>query len=283
MSIVGEGASLFSAPWPAERTVMLWDRGVPPLLNLLPYLNRWLLPFSSSSSVSVPSSKISSLFLEATLRRLPAVLWRVDARLDFPLERRLEVVLILDVALFPDEARLDLLLLAVDKCDRSPLLLDFPLFPETALKFDFPLLFEPALDARLDFPLFPEARLEARLDFPLLCDPPLDARLDFPLFADVALKFRLDFPLLFDPAVVPRLDFPLFPESRLPDRLWDLIEMKQYYWSSFFHARKINKLSNIELKVCLKNKILTLKFLGEWNSNSQVASKFVFFLLSLRR
>lgn len=139
--------------------------------------------------MSVPSSKISSLFLEATLRRLPAVLWRVDARLDFPLERRLEVVLILDVALFPDEARLDLLLLAVDKCDRSPLLLDFPLFPEarldarldfplfpeTALKFDFPLLFEPALDARLDFPLFPEARLEARLDFPLLCDPPLDA------------------------------------------------------------------------------------------------------------
>jgi hypothetical protein len=57
---------------------------------------------------------------------------------------------------------------------------------------------------------------------------------------------------LFDPAVVPRLDFPLFPESRLPDRLWDLIEMKQYYWSSFFYARKINKLSNIELKVCLK-------------------------------
>ena len=82
----GDGASLFSAPCPAERTDTLWERAESPLLNLLPYLSLWLFPFSSLSSVSEPSSKISSLFFETTLRRLEVVLWRLEAPLDFDTE-----------------------------------------------------------------------------------------------------------------------------------------------------------------------------------------------------
>ena len=94
MSIVGEGASLFSAPCPAERTESLRERAEPPLLNLLPYLSLWLFPFSSLSSVSEPSSNISSLFFETTLRRLELVLGRVEARLEWWLDFETELLLV---------------------------------------------------------------------------------------------------------------------------------------------------------------------------------------------
>jgi hypothetical protein len=88
----------------------------PSRLKRLPYLRRRLFPFSSSS-VSVPSSITSSLFFETTLRRLDAVLWRVEARLDFRLD-------VFEVELLLDDARLDLSLLAVDRCDLSLLAVD---------------------------------------------------------------------------------------------------------------------------------------------------------------
>ena len=71
------------------------------------------------------------------------MLWRVVTRLDFPLECRLEVVLIREFELLLVDARLDLPLFAVDN-------LDLLLF--AVVKCECPLL----LEDRLDFPLFPE-------------------------------------------------------------------------------------------------------------------------------
>jgi hypothetical protein len=76
--------------------------------------------------------KTSSLFFETTLLLVAAVLWRVVARLDFPLEWRLEVVLIREFELLLVDALLDLPLLPVDA------LLDLPLLPVDAL-LDLPL------------------------------------------------------------------------------------------------------------------------------------------------
>ena len=101
---------------------MLIDLADPFLLNRLPYLSRRLFPFSSSSSVSLPLSMTSSLFFDATLRRLDAVLWW--------LECRLEVVLIFDAVLLLVDARLDLPLSAVDRLDLPLLVEPLLLFPE---------------------------------------------------------------------------------------------------------------------------------------------------------
>ena len=120
---------MLRAPWPADLTVMLIDLADPFLLNRLPYLSRRLFPFSSSSSVSLPLSMTSSLFFDATLRRLDAVLWWLDAVLWW-LECRLEVVLIFDAVLLLVDARLDLPLSAVDRLDLPLLVEPLLLFPE---------------------------------------------------------------------------------------------------------------------------------------------------------